>query len=53
MSPATAGGCSASPLLLAGDYQDAEDLVQVALLRLASRWPAAGRTRRGMPGPSW
>ena len=28
-------------LLLAGNYQDAEDLVQTALLRSAGRWPAA------------
>src|SRR5215475_11418422 len=28
-------------LLLAGNYQDAEDLVQTALLRLAGRWAAA------------
>jgi RNA polymerase sigma-70 factor (sigma-E family) len=34
-------------LLLAGDYQDAEDLVQVALLRLASRWPAARQNPQG------
>jgi RNA polymerase sigma-70 factor (sigma-E family) len=34
-------------LLLAGNYQDAEDLVQVALLRLASRWPAARQNPQG------
>lgn len=34
-------------LLLAGDYQDAEDLVQVALLRLASRWAAARQNPHG------
>jgi RNA polymerase sigma-70 factor (sigma-E family) len=34
-------------LLLAGDYQDAEDLVQVALLRLASRWAAARQNPQG------
>ncbi len=34
-------------LLLAGDYQDAEDLVQVALLRLASRWPVARQNPHG------
>ena len=34
-------------LLLAGNYQDAEDLVQVALLRLASRWPAARQNPEG------
>jgi RNA polymerase sigma-70 factor (sigma-E family) len=28
-------------LLLAGDWQDAEDLVQMALLRAAGRWPVA------------
>jgi RNA polymerase sigma-70 factor (sigma-E family) len=28
-------------LLLAGDWQDAEDLVQLALLRSAGRWPVA------------
>jgi RNA polymerase sigma-70 factor (sigma-E family) len=28
-------------LLLAGDWQDAEDLVQMALLRSAGRWPTA------------
>jgi RNA polymerase sigma-70 factor (sigma-E family) len=28
-------------LLLAGDWQDAEDLVQLALLRAAGRWPVA------------
>lgn len=34
-------------LLLAGDYQDAEDLVQVALVRLASQWPAARQNPHG------
>jgi len=34
-------------LLLAGNYQDAEDLVQVALLRLASRWPASRQNPQG------
>jgi len=34
-------------LLLAGDYQDAEDLVQVALLRSAGRWPAARQNPEG------
>ncbi len=34
-------------LLLAGDYQDAEDLVQVALLRLAGRWAAARQNPQG------
>src|ERR1700719_3292099 len=28
-------------LLLAGGWQDAEDLVQLALLRAAGRWPVA------------
>jgi RNA polymerase sigma-70 factor (sigma-E family) len=34
-------------LLLAGDYQDAEDLVQVALLRSAGRWPTARQNPEG------
>ena len=34
-------------LLLVGDYQDAEDLVQVALLRSAGRWPAARQNPEG------
>jgi RNA polymerase sigma-70 factor (sigma-E family) len=34
-------------LLLAGNYQDAEDLVQTALLRSAGRWAAA---RQNPPG---
>jgi RNA polymerase sigma-70 factor (sigma-E family) len=34
-------------LLLAGDYQDAEDLVQLALLRSAGRWPAARQNPEG------
>lgn len=34
-------------LLLTGHRQDAEDLVQVALLRSASRWPAARRRPEG------
>jgi len=34
-------------LLLTGDRQDAEDLVQTALLRTASRWPAARRQPGG------
>jgi RNA polymerase sigma-70 factor (sigma-E family) len=34
-------------LLLVGDYQDAEDLVQVALLRSAGRWRAARQNPEG------
>jgi DNA-directed RNA polymerase specialized sigma24 family protein len=34
-------------LLLVGDYQDAEDLVQVALLRSAGRWPTARQNPEG------
>ena len=34
-------------LLLAGDYQDAQDLVQVALLRTATRWAAARQNPQG------
>ena len=34
-------------LLLAGDYQDAEDLVQVALLRSAGRWSTARQNPEG------
>jgi RNA polymerase sigma-70 factor (sigma-E family) len=34
-------------LLLTGDWQDAEDLVQMALLRSASRWRAARRRPEG------
>ena len=37
--------------LLAGDWQDAEDLVQLALLRSAGRRP--GSIQRHTPGPSW
>jgi RNA polymerase sigma-70 factor (sigma-E family) len=34
-------------LLLAGDWQNAEDLVQMALLRVAGRWSAARRHPEG------
>ena len=34
-------------LLLAGDWQDAEDLVQVALLRSAGRWSVARQHPEG------
>lgn len=34
-------------LLLAGDYQDAEDLVQMALLRSAGRWQTARQNPAG------
>ena len=34
-------------LLLAGDYQDAQDLVQVALLRAAARWATARQNPQG------
>src|SRR5215469_16216034 len=34
-------------VLLTGDWQDAEDLVQMALLRSASHWPVARRRPEG------
>jgi hypothetical protein len=37
-------------LLLAGNRQDAEDLVQLALLRSAGRWPAAREHPERPPG---